>query len=235
MSANRDHEQRPVEISWLDALRLATRFWPALVFIPLVAMAASTAIYMSFPAPSRATAALNTTGSNVRKAISEIETGVPDVTISYEEVSAGSILLSAQALDSDIALQAVQSIVERVPANVGAASELTLPQLLEVRALRQYLKVLRSKLAAGLPIDEVEPELLQQEINVVELRLRALEASNTTAEAVPLIARAPSVVPARTPPTRNVVFFSLVATLFFVWLVIYGAELRRINRLPVSA
>lgn len=235
MIANASYRQNYLEISWQDAVRLAIRFWPVLVFVPLIVTATSTLIYMSSPEPNRAIAQLNTSSANMRNAISETEAyTIPGLTIWYDEASTGNIVLVAQALDANVALQAVQSVIARIPPNVAAKTELTPSQLLDLRALRQYLQVLKSRLATGSSTDDIEPALLEQEIALVEGRLRGLEVLDVPAEAVPLIVQEASIVPTRTPPLRNVAFFSLLATLFLTWLIIYSVELRRINRLPAA-
>lgn len=234
MSCNQDYMSR-AQISAPDALRLATRRWPWLLFAPLCVMIISTAIYMSFPVSNRAVALLNTDSASVEAAMEKAKVGdVPGVVVWHEEPNLGNVMITAEASDADAALKAVRDVIKLVPPNVVTASKLSPGQLLELRALRQYIQVLQDRLATGNATVDVAPALVLQEIELVRSRLRGLESANILTEAKPVISIEPSVVPTRTPPTRNVVFFSLVAALFAVWMIIYGLEIRRLNRWTTS-
>lgn len=232
-----DQARKPqAEISAPDALRLALQRWPWLVFVPLCVMVISTFVYMSFPVPNRAIAVLNTDSASVEAAIKRAKVrDVPGLAVWHEEPNLGNVVLTAEAQDAETALKSVNEVIMFVPPNVVTESELSSGQLLELRAHRQYIQILQDRLATGSATVDVEPALVLQEIELVQNRLRRLQAEHALAEVKPVISMDASIVPTRTPPTRNVIFFSLIATLFAVWMVIYGLEVRRMNRWPTSA
>jgi hypothetical protein len=191
---------------------------------------------VSFPTPDRAVTLLNTDSASVEAAIERAKVrNVPGLAVWHEEPNLGNVVLTAEALGAESALKAVNDVIRFVPPNVAAASKLSPLQLLELRAHRQYIEVLQDRLTTENVTVDVDPALVLQEIELVRSRLRGLEAGDVPAEVKPVISMDATIVPTRIPPARNVVFFSLVATLFAVWMVIYALEVRRLNRWSTSA
>lgn len=222
-----------VAVSWRDAIRLALRNWPSLFLLPSVVTAIATIVYMSLPTTPVVEATLQTSEQNLQLAINESGAQyVPGTKVVSRQVETGTFVVAATSTSADAALGAVQSIVERVPPNESFLFLLTEAQQLELRSGKQYLEVLKQRLAQRSNAEDVEPALIQAEIASVELRLRELEAFEVPVQTAPVI-RAASISTARKPPVRNVTFFAFVATLFLSWMVIYGFESRRLNRLPI--
>lgn len=220
------------DISMRDGLLLALRRWPWLFFVPLIVMAVATVTYLQFPVPNRAIAVLNTDAATMERAIGQADLDkIEGVAVWFEAASSSTMVLTGEAMDADLALSAVQSVIGFVPPNEAIWTVLTPGQLLEMRALREYLRVLEARDAEGSTNDQFDPALMRQELAQVRTRIRNLELSDVPADPIPLISKEATIVPTRTPPTRNVVIFSLLATLFATWMTIYGLEQRRLNRL----
>jgi hypothetical protein len=226
-----------------DALLLAIRNWPWLVFLPLLIAATITGIYQAIPSTYSATATLNTDLAAVQLAIERMNLAErADLSLRYDQETLGydqealgydqetpssEIVVTAQAPEQGIALRAVEELIGLIPPNLPAVSMLARDKLLELRAQRQYLKFLQGRLSDRETMDEIGMNFLAQEIELVNRRIAWLGRFGRPAKAVPVVEKGATVVPTRFPPTQNVLVFSYLAVLFTTWIIIYGLEQRR--------
>lgn len=212
-----------------DALLLAVRKWIWLIAMPMAIALIVSVIYMNLPTRASATAELNVNIDLIELYAKPIIDDLPASTTVSTAIDNGTLAISAEAPDPEVALAVLNRIIDAAPEPEMPMTSLSEPQALELRALRQYRQYMQHQLA-GPNLDSAMISVLNGEVAATEIRIAYLEARDVPPKAIPKIAQEPVAAAIRRPPLVNVFMFSFLATLFVTWGMIYQIERRRIVR-----
>jgi hypothetical protein len=217
-----------------DALLLALKRWRLLAFAPLAVTLLSAIIYINMPTSFGAFAQVNVELELLEIASKRIRSNLDESTVlRFDPVSEFSVAISAYSDSEASALETVRAVVSAAPDPAPTVSPLTADQRLSLRALRQYRDYLARTREAEHPKSPSE-QFLNEEIQLVDARLRRLELSDVPQEALPKIVTEPRSLALRIPPLRNVVVFAFLFTAFVAWGLVFTRERQRLHGLRAN-
>lgn len=210
-----------------DALLLAVRNCVWLITLPLAVTLIVYVIYTHGPARASATAVLNADLDLLQLYVAPIVEDLPDSTSVSMMANNDTVIISVEAADPDEALATVDRIVDRAPQPDRPHTSLNQAQGLELRAMRRYQQHMQDVLKQpGRTLAEIYT--LTAEITATANRVAYLEQRDVPANPKPKVLREAEAEEMRHPPSRNIVVFTFLATMFVTWGSIYGTERRRI-------
>lgn len=210
-----------------EARRVISRNWAWLLFVPVFTASITAGIHSQMPPEERVQVVLKSELAIVQEAGGWVAEQASDVTLRYERVDEDAVIVTAESLRLGAASAAIAELVASLPDIAPPTARLKADDLLELRALRQYLSYL-VEARVNAPPGGNERGMLTAEIVAVKRRVAQLTPFEEPDRGEPTLVSGPNALDNRRPPLRNVTLFSYMLALFATWLTVCAVERRRL-------